>query len=582
MKPSKLFCVFLVCGVLASLPSWASLCERIAFGEESDFVSVAVSRKLLEKGQWYVYERENLNQHTRHWLREEAESFFNFFLRRVDQKTLMERLKDSEDFSLIHFKDFMEKKRFYDSLSPKIVPIALKRSFAGFRQVDSLEDIKSLSLFLKTHIGKKALVYLLTNLPLEHFFQTPTAQQTLSFILDYTHRHKADIKPLKERIQKGRLFKNIQIKEIKKLFLSLGFLTREHDTISFSEWEQKVQLFLLSLQELFESILKIHIQELKQTVQILELYVPPHEISKMMTHPLIFLTRASQLKETISIMEKNYDFYARLSPASLKTVRQNPPHYLTPLKIQDLFEPPERDNPTFIRWLIRTYPENMFSETEPLRLKHVSAILEQKMGKGLLALNFQHFDKAWTQHFIEGFFAVEWESLQKISHTLSEVILGRTLIKGITFQTKTFFRRSRPTPAGMLIWAYLDKMTYIEDLTAFSKILHILHKYITFEGQEKSIKNFSSSGQRIFTVQVMDIINVSDRLSFSNVLQDINYLEKAFRRQLPHLLREKSILDIIPSFHKEEIEREHIYEDIGLRRDPPKSSLFANTFGGGL
>ncbi len=589
MKTLKLFCALFVCGVLASFSSHANLCEQRAFGEESDFVSQAMAHQLLAKGEWPVYELEFMNQMTSHWLKEEAEAFFNFFLRRVGRQTLMERLKSPEDFSFISFQDFMEKKRFYDSLHPGIVPTALKRSFAGFRQADSLEDIKDLVVFLKKHIGKEALSYLLTNLPLQLFFQDHDPRQSFSFVLDYTRRHKADIKPLEERIQQGLLFKNLQIRDIKELFASsvrLDYtLRRENKTVSAFEWEQKIKLFLLFLQELFEAVLKTPVHALKETVQVLELYMPPEEISGMMTQPMMFQARAPQLKESISLMEKTYNFQARLSPASFKTLSQNPTHHLPPLKIQALFEPPEKDPPAFIRWLVKTHPENMLSETEPLRLKQVLKILENQLGKGLLALSFQNFDKAWAEPFIDGFFEVEWENLQKISLRLDRFHLDRTMTKGLAFQTRTFFKRSRPTPAGMLIWAYLDKMTFmdeLEELEAFLKSLRILHRYIVFGGQPAGIKSFFPSGPKIFTVQLMDILRVSDRLSFSEVAQDMGYLEQAFRRQLPQLLREKSVLEIIPSFHREEVERERFYEDMGLKPEPPGPSLFTNTFGEAL
>ena len=575
---------------LGSFKALAGVCEEVFFDAQS-FVAVAQKRALLKGPEWDIYNLRDLNRYTSHWSREEAEAFFNFFIRRIGKETLKIRLSHKKDWAFIEFNDFMEKKRFYDSLSTDIVPSALKHSFVGFRVTDHTQHIKNIKTTMQKLVGKKAFVYLLKTGFLDLFLQADSLKETLAFVLDYTTKHKTDIDSLKRRIKFIRLFENVQLIELKELFSILDVSAlelywqkiREEQTSSLSLHQQKMGLFLASFRSLIEAVAQVPVNELKDTVKMLETFITPKEISHMMTQAFIFKARAPQLKESIEILHNTYNTKAQLTERQFKYLINNLNHQLVQWPILDMAKPPQQDFPSFIRFLIKQHAESILSVEEPARLKKLIKILNQEMGKGLLAVTFQNFNKNWVvDYFWKGFFSIELSHLQQMVLGFFGIRLDPRITKGLVFKVRHSFFYSRPSALGFLIWRHFNQMVHIEEMGDFIKTLKIIQKHIRpkkikIAEQEKIIPS-----RIVFTVQLIDLIQVSDKLSFSEALADMLYLDRAFYRQMPQMLTEKSVLELLPSFYKKKVERDNIYQELGLENTEEAhhvDSLFADAFG---
>ena len=304
---------------------------------------------------------------------------------------------------------------------------------------------------------------------------------------------------------------------------------------------------------------------LKATVQVLGNYISVEEISKLMSKPYMLSAHPTELQHTINLLIKAYNIPTHLQESSFKFFSTSKAHASMKDQIDHLFNPPERDIPAFILFLFQNYQEKLFDQQEVKKLKATLLMLKWTVGTELLALTLQNFNKPWSRDFIEGLFATDPETLMEISRGLARVHLAPQLKMNMRFKNRSFFTLlSRPTTVGMIIWNYLDKISYIDQVKPFLKTLQLIKKHIPLTVNLQSEKeNHQISGQLVLTGQVIQLLEVADTLSFANVLQDLSSLEQTFYRTMPQILIENNILDLIPSFQKQEAENKQIHEEMG-------------------
>ena len=579
--------------LLGPLTTWANLCEERAFQAgsynnslkelfniTSVFVKTAQKKGLLRTSDWDPNTLKELHRHTDHWTKEEVDVFFNFFIQKVGKKAFRERLKDLTDWALIEFNDFMEKKSFYDSLSPTIAPTVLKASFVGFRKIEDLTKLKEIIMAMEQYIDKPALVYLLKNLPLGAFFYSPSAKETLAFVYDYTTKHTPPAVFSVNWMQEPNAPKNIRLVEMKNPLsekepypfdFDLPDKIRNQEFVP-SSYKSSVEQILLSFRAYFSALLNAHVNELKETVRVLETYLPKGQISLMMGLPYIFNANPYRLQESINILKTSYDFQAQLTKKGWKHFSQQE-HVIWTIKMQDFFKPPERNFKAFIRSLIAVYPENLLSVEEPYRLRAIIKILNKEMGKSLLALTFQNFYKDWVRdHFLDGLFSIESDNLQQLARGLSQIKLDPHLRDGMIFKANKAFIPNRPSLLGVLLWEHLSEIANIKEMEDFIRFIHIMYTHIVLNTvlkvETKSGGEKAFPAKAIFTLQLMDVIGNSDKISFELALQDITYLQNTFYPQMPELLVNNNVLDLIPSFRKVEEEKEGLDLNPSENRQP--------------
>ena len=320
-----------------SFPLWsfANSCEN-GFPSGEVFITFA-KKQLKESGRsfekllgpkWVA----NIAENTKHWTHIEASQFLNFLINRIGAKAALQNLMSFSDFPKMSINQLMKKIAAYDKINKEIITSILKNRIplSPFLQGNNINKVKRIYLLIESYIGEQGAVYLLSHInTYEIFFESNpnTMKKVIIFVDEYTKKYGFVTDTLENRVNYFRQFVSLPRKQQKpskiqisnfselKAFSGLIFKKlRELDTKIKEKSEEgiptdKLNLQLIHLQliqtrqagSLFSAFSKANFHDLKETVAVLEQYIKPEEIAKM-------------------IMDKNITFIYSANPQNLKSI----------------------------------------------------------------------------------------------------------------------------------------------------------------------------------------------------------------------------------------------------------------------
>lgn len=335
--------VFLSFLIFFSLPKWvfAISCEG-GFSNEEIFISFAKE----QMGEGYKKElgadwSKEIAENTKHWTRTEVSQFLDFLISRIGETNVLSKIHHiSFGIVNISFKDFVEMVRFYDQISKDILDTLLyqmneyvadtKDYLLTFIRNYTIDNVKAqqLSRIIESNFGGVGIAHVMGRLPI-HEVNLNDMRSVMYFVNGYISKHGGATEKLGNRVNFFKevvrmditqerpkiVFKNfdelrefggVLIEKIRKeetdntsMESLLDSLNR---SVTFTLLEKKVN-------RVFYGISNAKRRTLIETVRILEEYIEPAEIAKLMVNePGIYLANPKHLVEVISILKQAHNF----------------------------------------------------------------------------------------------------------------------------------------------------------------------------------------------------------------------------------------------------------------------------------
>ena len=325
-----------------SIPNWvlAAPCEG-GFANEDIFISFA--KKL--KGENYEKKlgtdwSHKVAKNTKHWTRMEVSQFMEFLGNRIGEiRTLSTIYIISSGMVNISFKEFMEMVRFYDQISKDILDTLLYQMnehtveaadyFLMFIRKYTLDKVKAqeVSNALEGYFGGVGMAHIMGRLSI-HEVDLNEIGKVMDFVNTYIRKHGGVPNTLENRViffkevvgmditQKKpkiilknfdelRQFGGVLVEEIKRG--DTNNITGK-DVLDLLNSILTLKLLEVKVNRVFYGISSTRKHTLIETVRILEEYIEPKEVAKLMVNvPEIYLANPKHLTEVIDILKRERD-----------------------------------------------------------------------------------------------------------------------------------------------------------------------------------------------------------------------------------------------------------------------------------
>ena len=468
--------LFLSFCLLISFPTWvlANTCEG-AFSNEKIFVSFAKKQRgeAFEKELGTNWAKE-IAENTKHWTPKEVSQFLDFLINRIGEHNTLETIYYiSFAISDIRFNDLMNMIRSYDQISKDIIDTLIyiasgadfyNDSFTTFIQnhVANKKKTWQLSQLLESYVGGTGTAYIMSHLSIREI-DPNEVRRVIHFVNDYTRKYgtvtdtmenrthhlrqyiSQDLSPdllPKEYTEQQRLRREIisfgnfsELLEFSKWVFEalreaqetiLRDLSKETGTDEFFEAQkQKMRLrinFGSKSINIFYALSKAKLRNIKKIIAILERYITPEEIAKLMIQKgSIYLANPKNIQETINILKEVYNVSTdkMVSEAKHELVASHEGIHM----LNKLFERAARRPITspreLITFIMRENIDALLSAS-PTYLKDTIDILSTYLSREMVAIILQNKTKWYQQAHYDLLAAAESNNLQKIITALEK------------------------------------------------------------------------------------------------------------------------------------------------------------------
>ena len=326
--------------VSGSQASFSSSCEEV-FANKEVFISFA--KNLRREG----YEKElgadwsqKVAENTKHWNRMEVSQFIDFLSNRIGEENTLKRV-ESISYGMVNvsFKEFMEMVRFYDQISKDILDTLLYPMnkhvvetgdyFLMFMRNYTLDKVKAqkFSKVIGGYFGGLGIAHVMSKSSI-HEVDLSEIGKVMSFVNAYIKKHGDAPNTLENRVSFFREVVRMDItqkrpKIILKNFDELkqfgGVLVEEirrrninnttvKDVLDLFSSTLTLKLLDTKVNRMFYNLSNAKKHTLIETVRILEEYIEPKEIAKLMVNvPEIYLANPRHLTEVINVLKQERD-----------------------------------------------------------------------------------------------------------------------------------------------------------------------------------------------------------------------------------------------------------------------------------
>ena len=318
-----------------SLPNWvlATSCEDV-FASKKTFISFA--KKL--RGEDYEKElgtdwSQKVAENTKHWNRMEVSQFIDFLSNRIGEENTLRRVESISSIIVdISFSDFMSMVRSYDQINKDIIDTLMYSvfHFSDFMQnhIANKIETQELSRIIESYFGGVSAAYIVGALSI-HDVNINEIKKAVYFVNSYTARHgiitdhpasrlnyfkEMIFLPSEKRIERGikggvlSILNNFsELREfIRLVFDEVARMDREGTHFSDSRNRVLYSLKMAIVDPFLKSFFSMaKIRNLVEIVRIIEEYIEPSEIAKLMVRgEEIYLANPKHLIQVIKVLNQ--------------------------------------------------------------------------------------------------------------------------------------------------------------------------------------------------------------------------------------------------------------------------------------